>query len=628
MLQKLLSHGNTPPPDARELRDEVSSNLVAVIRKMLDKKPADRYQTAADLVADLREVAFRDGLLQSQSLNPVAVALPSPMASWLEKHLPWMIAVGLLLISAGWLQLESIASRTELTIPKSADRPEIGYDTEILPLSDPPLFPLSNADLPSGSTLFPSLEDPGEDVSIDEPIRDDSRDQVASNFAGDARTTDSSFGTGFPELDLGSRDPLAIPIPNTIRIVGSATAAQEASADDRVTTANSLKRALELASEFNASRIEIAVRYLESEPLKVETDDLLITSIVGGSTIRFQSSSPLSMERSKMLAIGSHPIELNQLHFVWDVTDSEIDGGSLFELNDGRIEMTDCTVTVSNPTKRKEVYAFEVISDPDDRGFRAPSQESSDELAIIDPFPRVAINLKNVVVRGEMSMLHMDYATELLLFWNNGLLAVTDRMIDTAGARQAPPTSAGPIQLSLTRVTAHAAKGLLEMRIGVSGSHPVSVDRFARNSVFYADVGEPHFLFSGLSWADGPPVLLQLRGLTNAYVVEPSLGDPMLRLISDQGQTIETRMSDLLTSTPSWADDASPKWSVNWSADRLVSEMTQTLASQRTLAEYRQEGNSPSGFEEALLPSLPDNSRLSNGEFDTGPQKTTISDEL
>jgi serine/threonine-protein kinase len=642
MLQKLLSHGNAPPPDARELRGEVSSNLVAVIRKMLDKKPAGRYQTAADLIADLREVAFRDGLLQSQSLSPVAVALPSPMTSWLEKHLPWLVAVGLLLASAGWLQLESIASRTELTIPKSADRPEIGYETEILPLTDPPVIPLSDVDLATSTTLVPSLGDPvlgvpslgvpslgvrGDDALIGEASRDRAMEQGGSSFFGDGRTTDSSFGTGFPELDQGALDPLAKPIPSTIRVIGTSTAAQDANADG-VMTASSLKRALELAHEFNASSVEIAVRYLESEPIKVETDDLRISSVVGGSTIRFQSSSQVSMERSKMFAIGSHPVELDQLHFLWDVPNSEVDGGSLFELNDGRIEMTDCTVTVSNPTKRKEVYAFEVITDPNNRGFRALSDEFSDELAVIDPFPRVAINLKNVIVRGEMSMLHMDYATELLLFWNNGLLAVTDRMIDTAGARQAPPTSAGPIQLSLTRVTAHAPKGLLEMRIGVSSLHPVSVDRFARNSVFYANVGEPHFLFSGLSWTGEPPTLLQLRGLTNAYVVEPSLGDPMLRMISDQDQTIETRMSDLLTSTPSWADDASPKWSVNWSADRLVSEMTQTLASQRTIAEYRQDGDSPSGFEEALLPSLPEDFRLSNGDFDSDPQKTTISGEL
>ena len=86
MLQKLLSHGSAPPPDARELRLEVSDNLVAVIQKMLAKNPPDRYQKATDLIADLREVAFRDGLTRAQQLGPVAMASPNPLVIWLERN--------------------------------------------------------------------------------------------------------------------------------------------------------------------------------------------------------------------------------------------------------------------------------------------------------------------------------------------------------------------------------------------------------------------------------------------------------------------------------------------------------------------------------------------------------------
>ncbi len=125
MLQKLLSHGNAPPPDARELRPEVSDNLVAVIRKMLAKVPEDRYQTATDLIADLREVAFRDGLVRSQALSPVAISQPNPLVPWLEKHAPWMVAAMLLLATAGWLHLESAALRNEIEIPPSAKRPHV-----------------------------------------------------------------------------------------------------------------------------------------------------------------------------------------------------------------------------------------------------------------------------------------------------------------------------------------------------------------------------------------------------------------------------------------------------------------------------------------------------------------------
>ena len=123
MLQKLLSHGNAPPPDARELRSEVSQDLVPVIDKMLAKIPADRYQTATDLIADLHEVAFRDGLVRSQALGPITISQPNPLVSWLETHAPWIVAAALLIASAGWLHLESAALRADVKISPTAERP-------------------------------------------------------------------------------------------------------------------------------------------------------------------------------------------------------------------------------------------------------------------------------------------------------------------------------------------------------------------------------------------------------------------------------------------------------------------------------------------------------------------------
>ena len=79
MLQKLLSHGNTPPPDPRALRKQVSENLVAVMNKMLAKKPSQRYQDANHLIADLREVAARDNLVGAQTVAPVELTSSGPL---------------------------------------------------------------------------------------------------------------------------------------------------------------------------------------------------------------------------------------------------------------------------------------------------------------------------------------------------------------------------------------------------------------------------------------------------------------------------------------------------------------------------------------------------------------------
>ena len=123
MLQKLLSHGNQPPPDPRSLRSEVSENLVAVMNKMLAKKPSQRYQNVNHLIADLREVAVRDHLVGAQTVAAVELTSGGPLLEVLEQHLPWVMAVALMIAVALWLRLESAASRQTLFIPPSAQIP-------------------------------------------------------------------------------------------------------------------------------------------------------------------------------------------------------------------------------------------------------------------------------------------------------------------------------------------------------------------------------------------------------------------------------------------------------------------------------------------------------------------------
>ncbi len=630
MLQKLLSHGNAPPPDARELRPEVSGNLVAVLQKMLAKDPADRYQTATDLIADLREVAFRDGLVRAQALSPVAISQPNPLVFWLEQHAPWMVAAMLLLASAGWLHLESAALRHEIEIPAWATRLQVGMPAGDAGLQAARVVPANSAASAAGPSKLsvapdaangvnkaasnqaaetfrpadeppqlkgvlapPELMDNGSELNATQTPPANLSTSVKEAFAIEAPfSMQGRFLGGDEDVSL---EPFESPVPHVVRLVGPDLEPGYDRDAEGAALAPTLSRALEMAAQYGASRLEIAVPVVYSEPVMVDVDNLLIKSTVGGSMIVFQPESSRDMERSRMFSIGSREIELKDLHFVWNVPLGDIDGGTLFEVNENHsVELSDCSITISNPTLRDEVYAFDVITDPGVRIRRGT------ELSNVDEFPLVRLKLNNVVVRGQMTMLHMDYATRLLLSWENGLLAITQHMIDTAGARQKPAVDAEPIGLSLTRVTAHAPKGIVRMRVGVSGAYPLAIDRTAFNSVFLIDPGVPHFEFAGLRSLDNPTPLLQLRGASNAYVVASTLEDPMLRLSTFDGETETTRMNDLVMATPLWAGENSPRWSVNWSAVRLST----APAGQRTPADYRQEGASPPGFDEKYLPSV------------------------
>jgi len=76
MTQKLLCHQMKEPTPVRDLRSEVPEELAAVLAKMMAKKPADRYQTPAEVAAALLPLA--DG---ADPIPPVQYARALPRRS-------------------------------------------------------------------------------------------------------------------------------------------------------------------------------------------------------------------------------------------------------------------------------------------------------------------------------------------------------------------------------------------------------------------------------------------------------------------------------------------------------------------------------------------------------------------
>ncbi len=120
MAQKIISHGTAPPPDARKLRPAVSDHLISVLNKMLAKSPSDRYADANDLLADLREVARRDNLTRTFKLAPLPIHRATAAPAWFHQYSPWIAAFAILLLSAGWLRLESASLRDNVSVPVGA----------------------------------------------------------------------------------------------------------------------------------------------------------------------------------------------------------------------------------------------------------------------------------------------------------------------------------------------------------------------------------------------------------------------------------------------------------------------------------------------------------------------------
>ena len=144
----------TPAPPLSQFRDDVPEALQSIISRMLEKDPASRYQTATDLLAQLRALyagLWSDSPLQISSQETIML----PTARW---NRPWRriavvaaLATGLLAAAAvpdfrhrvaGWTHAQPIPAEKRIAVLLFQN---IGGDPSIQVLSDGLMEVVSNA---------------------------------------------------------------------------------------------------------------------------------------------------------------------------------------------------------------------------------------------------------------------------------------------------------------------------------------------------------------------------------------------------------------------------------------------------------------------------------------------------
>lgn len=97
LLERMVAHRERPIPSLKALRSEVPDEIEAIFRKLVEKKPEDRFQSAAELIAALE--AWQTGPV----VPPPAPPVPPPLAgSPARRSSRWIAtaALGLILIIA------------------------------------------------------------------------------------------------------------------------------------------------------------------------------------------------------------------------------------------------------------------------------------------------------------------------------------------------------------------------------------------------------------------------------------------------------------------------------------------------------------------------------------------------
>jgi len=84
LVQVLLAHQNAPVPSLRAARPDVPEDVDALFQKMMAKRPADRYQSMGEVIADV------ESCLGSSSRPPVAGLVEEPESEFLPQSLAFL----------------------------------------------------------------------------------------------------------------------------------------------------------------------------------------------------------------------------------------------------------------------------------------------------------------------------------------------------------------------------------------------------------------------------------------------------------------------------------------------------------------------------------------------------------
>ena len=530
VLQKLLQHHGETPPDPRDTNPDIPEDAVRVLRRLLVKDPARRYQTAQALIDDLSRLADQLGLDLSNLGTAYTAREPSRWVRAANRHLPWLVpvsalAVVLLALDALWegraKPPEPFAPAPHLSQPVQAaeDQPR-GREPAGTAANRTAANPSSTA----VSRTLPPLEidmvgPPGEALlaqddseprlgisltSVTLTVAAFSSDTVDAAAAAEPDDTPSAltdaaipgdiggvrnisafegpgFGLTYPHQLIGGASAAA-PHPDGVLVVrpdaDGSLSYQFATLADACNAAE-VGDVIEL--HYSGRRREAPVRIARGLTIRAGQK-------AGGEPYRpvvVFSPDAVSTSRS-MVSISGAKLYLQNLAIEMRLPTGGLNGAwTMAELQQGELEAENCTFTLSRPQGHETPSFFRVRSDQ-----RAESMMMSPMM--LDPAPRRGlgrVRLTNCIARGEAVLVFAEHMAPLTLEWRNGLFASVESLLAASGGVMEQGSSR--LAVTLDHVTALIPGGLCVLETSDDYPRSLPLDVQCTNSVLVGSGGSP-----------------------------------------------------------------------------------------------------------------------------------------
>jgi len=500
VLQKLLQHQGDEPPDVRQFRPDLPEEVLPILRKMLAKNPAHRYQTPLELIEPLEELAGYIGLRPVGPGGRIWTAPAAPQVSPLQKHVPWMATVAALLVifllldflwstpPAGGPEVaapsapaapakpSAMSSPTPEAKSEDARSPTVKSAGSSSAAADAPGTPAAGADPspPGADDLHnPMLWPPGPR----EPWETLPGESVPLPANGLGSILDAPFEPGGLDPSGVAIVPAGPSAPLPDESLGVLTVGDPR---DGTPAYSTLAAALGAAKTGDVIVLRFSGRRVEKKPLALPDAKLVLRAAKGYQpVVVFQpdESDQVKYPRA-MFTLGGGQLRLVSVALELDVPRHlPVDRWTFFELSRAEsLQLEGCSLTIRNPYPQETSF-FRV---------RMPAGADRFELEPGSLWGAPAqIDMTDCIVRGDAVMVDVDPLQPLRFGWTNGLLSTGQRFLRARGGDKAPP-SGETLQIDLKHVTAAVGRGLCLLEGDRQARYQLPVEIHCSDSILVA----------------------------------------------------------------------------------------------------------------------------------------------
>jgi serine/threonine protein kinase len=642
-IKKLLSHAGDAPPDVRQFRPDVPDEVVAVINKMMAKRPEGRYQKPSELIGELLLLAEHLGLRGAAQGGTVWITRRH--SRW-DRYAPVLVtAVSIALLVGSVLGLEHFLAQNDtkqdfVAAPQHLEEP-VSDSTPGEAASEDTALPAEESNTTetvegANSTVDAAGETPETDaaspsgpseaaaaVRVAEDTAEFQQDDPAADFL-DEILAPPAAGITLAEAS----GPLTVPPPagefaflnaagDSPDAVLSAVAAVDAAepavvaeetlpelivvgddpgdAPETTLFAGSFKEALRTSAEQpSVHEIVLPAGEYDVEAVFINGQNrpkLTIRSDGGDAPLlRFQPvGDGFGLLPTQMISLsGGQEVVFQGVHFRLELPAEEdeqwSERWSLFHVqNLSSLTFENCALTIQNASqdggRLHEKVAFVQVEPPSE----------------------FYLTLENCIARGQATLVRAETSTPFTVKWNQGLFVSTERLIEAGGTADEPGN--GRIAVTLDHLTAVSPKGLCLLKTSPDKNHQFILGVEYHNSIILIDPESPLLArFGPETPEEAIKKKLEVVAAGNFYYPQEPV---FCRVGEDAQQAVDYTFDQAIDEFPgvSQLPDESVMWDVAPALDAVAHQQRKQDFKLSTTPHRALDKKA--GFDPDLLPELP-----------------------